>query len=111
MVTATWTDDGAKTGHTDPAVVHYERQAEIVEHIARGLLAKDAGNDGTAFTDLRHAAELARASGHDDTAALLASVLDAESAGKADEMALATRSTRTLRLNQFPGSAPADPSA
>ena len=32
-------------------------------------------------------------------------------ADKADEMALATRSTRTLRLNQFPGSAPADPSA
>jgi von Willebrand factor type A C-terminal domain/von Willebrand factor type A domain len=111
VVKATWTDDGSLSSKENPAVAHYERQAEIVDSIRRGLDAREAGDELAANGELGRATQIAAATGHEAALQLLAAVVDVEDAitgvvrfkgrlEKADEMALATRSTKTLRLAQ-----------
>ena len=110
-VRAVWTDDEARSSAAHPAVNHYREQAELVESVRSGLVAHDAGDDLAAEAELGRAARLAAASGHDSTMRLLEAIIDVDDAEtgtvrlkrdiqKADEMALATRSTKTVRVQR-----------
>jgi hypothetical protein len=110
LIKAVWTDDTELSTKMDRHVAHYTGQAEMADAIQAGLAAAKAGDEQTATVKLARAAELAKASGHDDTVKLLAKVvdIDAESGtvklrkgtDKAAEMTLDTRSTRTVRLRK-----------
>ena len=67
-VTATWTDDAARTDAVDPLIAHYAAQVAIVDHVRDGLAARGAGADEAAAAALGRAVRLAEASGHDDAA-------------------------------------------
>ena len=108
LIRAVWTDDVATSTRLNPHVAHYTGQAELASAIAIGLEARAAGDDTTATTCLGQAARLAAATGHDGTLRLLARVVDIvdvesgtvrlrRQVDAADEMALETRSTRTVR--------------
>ncbi|MET0145081.1 MAG: VWA domain-containing protein [Ilumatobacteraceae bacterium] len=108
LVRAVWTDDLATSTRIDPQVAHYTGQAELASAIADGLAARADGDESTATTQLGRAAQLATETGHDATLRLLAGVVEIVDAGtgtvrlrrdvdRADEMALETRSTRTVR--------------
>jgi len=108
MVRAVWTEDRAASTRINPQVAHYTGQAELASAIADGLAARAAGDDHTAIARLGRAAQLAAQSGHDGTLRLLTGVVDIVEAdtgtvrlrpdvAAADEMALDTRSTRTVR--------------
>ena len=110
LVKATWTDDPELSTRMDRHVAHYTGQVELADAIQAGLAAVKAGDDRTATVKLGRAVQLASASGHEDTMRLLAKVVDVENpesgtvrlkagAGKAAEMTLDTRSTRTVRLS------------
>jgi len=110
LVRAVWTDDAEKSTRMDRHVAHYTGQVELADAIQAGLAAVKAGDDRTATVKLGRAVQLASASGHEDTMRLLAKVVDVENpesgtvrlkagAGKAAEMTLDTRSTRTVRLS------------
>jgi hypothetical protein len=109
IVTAEWTDDVSRSSAIDPKVAHYTGQVELAGAIADGLAAREAGDVARAEERLGEAVRLAAESGHDDTAQLLAGVvevLDAKTgtvrlradADKAGTMALDARGTRTLRV-------------
>ncbi|MFD5181923.1 VWA domain-containing protein [Streptomyces sp. NPDC058372] len=111
LVRAVWTDDTAASTSLNPQVAHYTGQAELAEAIQDGLAARKAGDVDGATAKLGRAVQLAGASGHADTAKLLAKVVDVidEANGTvrlkarvedADEMTLDTRSTKTARLHQ-----------
>lgn len=76
LVLATWTDDSALSTRINPRVAHYTGQAELAEAIQDGLAARDAGDIETATSKLGRAVQLAEESGHQDTAKLLAKVVD-----------------------------------
>ena len=89
-------------------VAHYTGQEELADVIQEGLEASRRGDKGTATATLGRAVALAHQAGNKDTARLLAKVVDVvdEATGKvrlkekveaADEMALDTRSTKTVR--------------
>jgi hypothetical protein len=110
-VLAVWTDDETRSAPVDPAVAHYLEQVALVEHVRRGLLARRDADDQVAATELGRAARIAASSGHDESLRLIANVVDLDSARTgviklradidvADELALATRSTRTLRRSR-----------
>jgi hypothetical protein len=80
LVLATWTDDTALSTRINARVAHYTGQAELAEAIQSGLAARDAGDVETATAKLGRAVQLAEASGHTDTAKLLAKVVDVEDA-------------------------------
>ena len=93
----------------NPHVAHYTGQVELAAALADGLEARRAGDDATATSRLGRAAQLAAESGNDGTLRLLARVVDVEDAASgtvrlrrnvdaADEMALDTRSTKTVRV-------------
>jgi hypothetical protein len=123
LVRAVWTDDVVKSTRMDTHVAHYTGQVELADAIQEGLHAAKAGDEKTATVKLGRAVQLAAASGHDDTMRLLAEVVDVDNAesgtvrlrkgtGKAAEMTLDTRSTRTVRLGKkkeptTPGADPA----
>ena len=111
LVKALWTDDVQLSTRINRAVAHYTGQAELAQVIQEGLEARKAGDDATATVKLGRAAQLAAASGNDATTKLLSKVVDVEDAATgtvrlksrvddADEMALDTRSTKTVRVTK-----------
>jgi hypothetical protein len=76
LVLANWTDDHALSTQINQRVAHYTGQAELSEAIQAGLAAREAGDVETATSKLGRAVQLAAESGHDDTAKLLARVVD-----------------------------------
>jgi VWA domain-containing protein len=111
LIRATWTDDEALSTRINSRVAHYTGQAELAEAIQEGLEANKRGDEETATARLGRAVALAHEAGNDDTARLLAKVVDVvdEATGTvrlkkkveaADEMALDTRSTKTVRVKK-----------
>jgi hypothetical protein len=109
LMRAVWTDDERLSTRINREVAHYTGQAELAECIQEGLEARSAGKTGEATVMLGRAVALAEASGNDGALKLLESVVEVEDAAggtvrlrndvdAADEMALDTRSTRTVRL-------------
>jgi hypothetical protein len=107
LVRAIWTDDEALSTRISRHVAHYTGQAELAQVIQEGLEARKAGDDDTAGTKLGQAVALAHESGNQDTANLLARVVDVidpvtgtirlkAKVADADEMALDTRSSKTV---------------
>jgi hypothetical protein len=108
LVRAIWTDDQARSTRIDDQVAHFTGQAELAQAVQEGLRARRAGDVATATARLGRAVALATASGHADTAKLLRQVVDVDDpvtgtvrlkpyVEDADEMALDTRSTKTIR--------------
>jgi hypothetical protein len=111
LVRAIWTQDEALSTRISRPVAHYTGQAELAQAIHDGLEARKRGDQTTATDRLGRAVALASQSGHEDTARLLAGVVDVVDAASgtvrlkqrvsdADEMALDTRSTKTVRTKQ-----------
>ncbi|WP_200259490.1 VWA domain-containing protein [Streptomyces sp. HSG2] len=111
LVRALWTDDLAAATASDPHVAHYDGQAELAQVVRQGLELRRRGDVDGATVMLGHAVRLADASGNEDTARLLVKVVDVVDAaagtvrlkttvGQADEMALETRSTKTVRVRK-----------
>ncbi|GES29568.1 VWA domain-containing protein [Streptomyces angustmyceticus] len=111
LVRAVWTDDVAVSTAIDPQVAHYTGQAELSHVIQQGLDARKSGDTADALAKLGRAVQLAGASGNEETAKLLAKVVDVVDAAtgtvrlkakvaEADEMTLGTRSTRTVRVKK-----------
>ncbi|MEV0369283.1 VWA domain-containing protein [Streptomyces sp. NPDC050636] len=111
LVRAVWTDDMAASTSINPQVAHYTGQAELAQAIQHGLDARKSGDRDGATAKLGRAVQLASASGNEDTAKLLAKVVDVVDAAtgtvrlkakvaEADEMTLETRSTKTVRVKK-----------
>jgi hypothetical protein len=111
LVRAIWTDDEALSTRIDRQVAHYTGQAELAQVIQDGLEARKQGDEDTATAKLGRAVALAHQSGNEDTAKLLAKVVDVVDAATgtvqlkkkvadADEMALDTRSSKTVRTRK-----------
>ena len=111
LVRAVWTDDTALSTRINRQVAHYTGQAELADAIQAGLEARKAGDERTATVKLGRAAQLAHESGNTATTDLLATVVDIEDpvtgtvrlrrrVDAADEMALDTRSTKTVRVGR-----------
>ncbi len=111
LVKAIWTDDEALSTRLNSHVAHYTGQAELAEVIQEGLEARKAGDEDTATAKLGRAVALAQQSGNEGTAKLLAKVVDVVDAATgtvqlkkkvddADEMALDTRSSKTVRTKK-----------
>jgi hypothetical protein len=111
LVRAIWTDDEALSTKINARVAHYTGQTELAEAIQDGLEARKQGDEETATAKLGRAVALAQQSGNEDTAKLLAKVVDVVDAATgtvqlkkqvadADEMALDTRSTKTVRVKK-----------
>ncbi|MDT0542043.1 MULTISPECIES: VWA domain-containing protein [Streptomyces] len=111
LVRAVWTDDMVASTAMNPQVAHYTGQAELAQAIQQGLDARKAGDMDGATAKLGRAVQLASASGNEDTAKLLAKVVDVVDAAtgtvrlkakvaEADEMTLETRSTKTVRVKK-----------
>ncbi len=111
LVRAVWTDDMVSSTRINPQVAHYTGQAELAEAIQQGLEARKAGDLDSATAKLGRAVQLAAESGNEDTAKLLAKVVDVvdeatgtvrlkQSVADADEMTLETRSTKTVRVKK-----------
>jgi len=111
LVRAIWTDDEALSTRINSSVAHYTGQAELAQVIQEGLEARKEGDEDTATAKLGRAVALAQQSGNEDTAKLLAKVVDVVDAASgtvqlkkkvddADEMALDTRSTKTVRTKK-----------
>jgi hypothetical protein len=111
LVRAVWTDDEALSTRINSSVAHYTGQAELAQAIQDGLEARKEGDEDLATAKLGRAVALAQESGNEDTARLLAKVVDVVDAATgtvrlkqkvddADEMALDTRSTKTVRTKK-----------
>jgi hypothetical protein len=111
LVRAVWTEDSALSTRINRQVAHYTGQAELADAIQEGIEARKAGDDRTATLKFGRAAQLAHESGNTATEELLATVVDIEDAATgtvrlrrkveaADEMALDTRSTKTVRVGR-----------
>lgn len=111
LVRAVWTEDSGLSTRINRQVAHYTGQAELAEAIQSGIEARKAGDDRTATLKFGRAAQLAHESGNKATEELLATVVDIEDAATgtvrlrrkveaADEMALDTRSTKTVRVGR-----------
>jgi hypothetical protein len=111
LIRATWTDDEELSTRMNQRVAHYTGQQELADTIHEGLEASKRGDEKTATAKLGRAVALAHQAGNEDTARLLAKVVDVvdEATGKvrlkkkvdaADEMALDTRSTKTVRVTK-----------
>jgi len=109
LIRAIWTDDDRLSTRINREVAHYTGQAELAEAIQEGLEARRSGDEHTATVKLGRAVQLATASGNKATIKLLSGVLDVEDPATgtvrlkakvddADEMALDTRSTKTVRV-------------
>jgi hypothetical protein len=111
LVRAIWTDDEGLSTQINPNVAHYTGQVELAQAIQEGLAARKQGDEETATAKLGRAVALAEQSGNEDTAKLLAKVVDVvdvatgtvrlkKKVDDADEMALDTRSTKTVRTRK-----------
>src|SRR5580692_591536 len=111
LVKVTWTDDEALSTRINGRVAGYTGQAELASAIADGLEASKRGDEEVATARLGRAVALAHQAGNDEVARLLAGVVDVvdEATGTvrlkkkvdaATEMALDTRSTKTVRVRK-----------
>jgi hypothetical protein len=111
LVRAVWTDDLAVATLINPQVAHYTGQAELLRAIQDGAEAVKSGNVDDATAKYGRAVQLANASGNEETAEMLAKVVDVVDAATgtvrlkakvsdADEMTLETRSTKTVRVKK-----------
>jgi VWA domain-containing protein len=111
LVRVTWTEDEALSTRINARVAGYTGQAELAAAIADGLEANKRGDVDLATARLGRAVALAHQAGNEETAKLLASVVDVvdEATGTvrlkkkvdaAAEMALDTRSTKTVRVRK-----------
>ena len=111
LIRVTWTDDEALSTRINSRVAGYTGQAELAAAIAEGLEASKRGDEEVATARLGRAVALAHRAGNEETARLLASVVDVvdEATGTvrlkkrvdaAAEMALDTRSTKTVRVRK-----------
>ena len=111
LIRVTWTDDEALSTRINPRVAGYTGQAELASAIAEGLEANKRGDEQLATARLGRAVALAHQAGHEETARLLANVVDVvdEATGTvrlkkrvdaAAEMALDTRSTKTVQVRK-----------
>jgi hypothetical protein len=111
LVKAVWTADEDLYAAIDPQVAHYSSQTELARVIQEGLAARKKGDVETTVAKLGRAVALAEQSGNQDTARLLARVVDVVDAPtgtvrlkqmveEVDEMTLDTRSTRTVRTKK-----------
>lgn len=114
LVRAQWTEDSALSTRITPQVAHYTGQAELAAVIQEGLAAKGEGDEETATAKLGRAVQLATESGHDETAKLLAKVVDVVDAGagtvrlkrhadNVDAEIADVRSVKTVRVKKQPG--------
>ena len=76
LIRAIWTEEQALSTRINRHVAHYTGQAELAQAIQDGLEARKAGDEDTATTKLGRAMALAHQSGNEDTAQLLAKVVD-----------------------------------
>jgi hypothetical protein len=111
LIRVTWTDDEALSTRINSRVAGYTGQAELASAIADGLEASKRGDEDLATARLGRAVALAHQAGNAETARLLAGVVDVldEATGTvrlkkkvdaAAEMALDTRSTKTVRVRK-----------
>ncbi|MFI5008824.1 MAG: VWA domain-containing protein [Solirubrobacterales bacterium] len=111
LIRAIWTDDEQLSTRINREVAHYTGQAELADAIQEGLEARKQGDEHTATFKLGRAVQLAAAAGNSDTMKLLAGVVDVQDAHTgtvrlkrrvqdAEEMALDTRSTKTVRVRK-----------
>jgi len=111
LIRAVWTEDTALSTRINRQVAHYTGQAELADAIQSGIEARKSGDDHTATIKFGRAAQLAHESGNEATSELLATVVEIEDAATgtvrlrrkvaaADEMALDTRSTKTVRVGR-----------
>lgn len=110
-VTVTWTDDASLSMRMNSQVAHYQGETEKAEAIQEGLEALRRNDVATATVRLGRAAQLAAASGDDETTRRLARVVDVVDAeqgtvavrrivDKASAMDLDAGSTRTVRATR-----------
>jgi hypothetical protein len=108
LIKAIWTDDEQLSTHISREVAHYTGQAELAECIQHGLEARKAGDEAAATSELGRAVKVAMESGNEGTMKLLEAVVEVvdpatgtvrlkQEVADADEMALDTRSTKTVR--------------
>jgi von Willebrand factor type A C-terminal domain/von Willebrand factor type A domain len=111
LIRVTWTDDEALSTKINARVAGYTGQAELASAIADGLEASKRGDEEFATARLGRAVALAHRAGNAEVARLLANVVDVvdEATGTvrlkrkvdaAAEMALDTRSTKTVRVRK-----------
>ncbi|GAA4586403.1 hypothetical protein BJY16_007900 [Actinoplanes octamycinicus] len=111
LVRAVWTEDTALSTRINRQVAHYTGQAELAQTIQEGIAAREAGDERTATIKFGRAAQLAHESGNKATEDLLSKVVEIEDAATgtvrlrrkvnaADEMALDTQSTKTVRVGR-----------
>jgi hypothetical protein len=110
LVRAIWTDDEQLSTRINRHVAHYTGQAELAQAIQDGLEARKKDDLETAAARLGRAVALAQESGNEESARLLAKVVDVDPVTgtvrlkakvvDADEMALDTRSTKTVRVKK-----------
>jgi len=111
LIRVTWTEDEALSTRINPRVAGYTGQAELASAIAEGLEANKRGDEEVATARLGRAVALAHQAGNGEMAQLLANVVDVvdEATGTvrlkkrvdaAAEMALDTRSTKTVRVRK-----------
>ena len=111
LIRVTWTDDEALSTRINGRVAGYTGQAELAAAIQEGLEANKRGDEEVATARLGRAVALAHQAGNEDMARLLAGVVDVvdEATGTvrlkrkvdaAAEMALDTRSTKTVRVRK-----------
>jgi hypothetical protein len=112
LVKAIWTDKEVLTAPLSPEVAHYIGQAELASAIQEGLQARRDRDEERATARLGRAVQLAAESGNDALARLLANVVEIvdaytgtvrirKSVDLSDEMALDTRSTKTVRISHL----------
>ena len=111
LIRVTWTDDEALSTRINSRVAGYTGQAELAAAIAEGLEANKRGEEEVATARLGRAVALAHQAGNEEMAQLLSKVVDVvdEATGTvrlkrkvdaAAEMALDTRSTKTVRVRK-----------
>ncbi|HKS46506.1 MAG TPA: VWA domain-containing protein [Amycolatopsis sp.] len=111
QVIAIWTDDTELSTRISPEVAHYTGQAELAGAIEEGLAAQKAGDIERATAKLGRAVALAHSSGHEDTAKLLAKVVEVvdpargtirlkRAVSAVDAMTLESRSQVTKRVGR-----------
>ena len=109
LIKAIWTEDQQLSTRISREVAHYTGQVELADCIQAGLEARKGGDESTATFKLGRAVQLASESGNDGTLKLLGTVVDVDDprtgtvrlrrdVADADEMALDTRSTKTVRV-------------
>jgi hypothetical protein len=97
LVLAKWTDDTVLSTRLSPQVAQYTGQADLASAIQEGMAARAAGDDEVATAKLGRAVKLAKEFGREDTAKLLARVVD-----------VVDSDTGTVRLKRTPDAVDAE---